>query len=1149
MFKITKAATKPSPREYFIRKAKKSKAGKDALTKLNDYLNANTPAPMYWLTGMWTNQQNAITYKELREAIKNGYMDEATLQAWQQDYANFVAVHLAPIWQQAAAAGAAAIAATASGGWIFDAMGAGITSWISTHGAEFITSISNDSRAAIQALIGAGTTGQYTVDELARAIRPLVGLTQQQATANLKYYTTVRDNLLANNPTMKQATAEKQAKDAAMKYAARQHRYRAYTIATTETAFAYNYGYSEYIRQAQAAGYMGDGYLVVDTAADDDVCPVCAAMEGKQIAIDQPADHPLYAGQTMIPPFHPRCRCATHFEETVPPVFQPVQGPQATQGGLQPWPGTSTPPAAQNAATAAAGTSQAVIPADVTMPPGMTYNKNLHIGNTGKMESWIDANGQEWYFKPAQSKGGTPAEYRAHIQEAGYKVQHIVDPDSAVEVGTGDLGGKFGAFQKKIDTPAGGIDFEAWQKGPATDLGADVTAQIQREHVTDWLLGNFDAHGENFVMDASGRVIGLDKEQSFRYISDAASGKMSYTYHPNGKLYGETEPLYNTMYRRFAKGEIDLDLQDTLTYIKRVESIPDAEYREIFRDYAESRLGKGQAAEDLLDAIVERKQTLRETYRTFYSELLTERTGQAVKFVWADEAAAAAAQPIAAVQHTAATLQGMSIADLKAIAKTQGIAYYNNMNKAQLVTAITDPTQAAAMSNQVKTRLAANAAARKAAQTAPQAVMPKGVEGATEIFKDLSSVPTSSLGVPVSSDKGAVEGLGLTARRMNIGGTEYYEVSGKLTRGTWESTVQGIRKRATACNLEFEEGDPVLALFSNSPIDLKNAGADIRALRITDGQNIFDVYVDGPEKYHSWTGFFRVRVPVSPDGAIDAAEMSRMLKSVGLDDLLTTPTPEAERTFIKSRLVWQNAPSRVPELKGLTGQALEDKLDDIIRDIGITESRINGVELRKVYEGYCTYYDPEMAAAMQQAGADYVWSGNNKASSILRLIQSGGMKSSNTRYFSGIGKVTGASSIEDMRTGGGDSVFTRLGIRGCGYRYKDCPFGGGYRIIIDPKELGRTDWYAYQGDSYGRTDPSTMSGRLPGLDFVAEMKRRYRTGNEIMFRHGIPSSSVIGVTCDTQKDRTALLDLLKKNGITEVNGIPISQWVKVGTDI
>ena len=1142
MLVIRKRRQTLTPREMFIRKAKKSKAGKDALKHLNDYLNAATPEPMYWLHSLWGNQQNAITYKELREAIKNGYMDEATLQAWQQDYANFVEVHLKPVWEQAAAAGAAAITAQATGGWVFDAMGDGVN----THGAEWVTAVSADSRQAIQALIGAGVTDLYSIDELSRAIRPLIGLTAPQAAANLKYYTQVRDNLLANNPNMKRATAEKQAKDAAMKYAARQHRYRAFTIATTETAFAYNFGYSEYIRQAQAAGYMGDGYLIVDTAADDDVCPICSSMEGKQIAIDQPADKPLFAGQTMIPPFHPRCRCATHFEETVPPVFQPAQGQQTAQSGLQPWPGQAAPPAAQNAVTGAAGTSQATIPTGVGVPPGMTFNKNLNIGNTGKMESWIDANGQEWYFKPAQSKGGTPEQFRAYAQEAGYKVQGIVDPDSAVEVGVGDLNGRFGAFQKKIDIQPGGIDLEAWQTGPATDLGADVTAQIQREHVTDWLLGNFDAHGENFVTDASGRIIGIDKEQSFRYIKDAASGKMSYTYHPNS-VYHETEPLYNTMYRRFAKGEIDLDLQDTLAYIKRVESIPDAEYREIFREYAESLHGKGKAAEDLLDAIVDRKQALRETYRTFYSELLTERTGKAVQFVWADEAAAVSAQPIAAVQHTAATLQGMSIADLKAIAKNQGIAYYNNMNKTQLVTAITDPTQAAAMSNQVKTRLAANAAARKAAQTAPQAVLPQGVEAASDVFGDLSRLPTTKGGVPISSDKGAVEGLGLTGRRMNIGGTEYYEVSGKLTESTWSNTWTAIKNRSTTGLMQFEESDPNLALFTTKPIDLNGNGVMLKCRTLTDGQNTFELYVhNGSQEYRSWQGFFRVRVPVGPDGGMDAAEMSRMLKSVGLDDLLTTPTPEAERTLIKSRLVWQNAPSRVSEYQGLTGKALEDKLDDILRDIGISDSRIAGVELRRIAEGYATYYDPEMAAAMKKAGADYVWSGVSDKRGIVSIIKSGGMKSTNQRTFTGV-RITGASPTTDMEIGGADSVFTRLGIHSKTQRFNSSIFGGPYRIIIDESELGRTDWYAYDHDNYGRTVASEMLGRMSGTDFAAAMKRKYRNSNEIMFRHVIPTESFTGIVCETPADRAALIKELQTEGINEINGTPIATFIKVGS--
>ena len=488
----------------------------------------------------------------------------------------------------------------------------------------------------------------------------------------------------------------------------------------------------------------------------------------------------------------------------------------------------------------------------------------------------------------------------------------------------------------------------------------------------------------------------------------------------------------------------------------------------------------------------------------------------------------------------------MSIADLKVIAKGKGIAYYNNMNKAQLVTAITDPTQAAAMSNQVKTRLAANAAARKAAQTPPPAVLPKGVEAASDVFGDLSRLPTTKAGVPISSDKGAVEGLNLSGRRMNIGGTEYYEVSGKLTEGTWSSTSKAIRGRSTTGRLQFEEADPNLSFFTNTPVTLRNV--DLKCQTVVDGQSVFEIYTNTSGDYYSWQGFFRVRVPVGPDGAFDAAEMSRMLKSVGLDDLLTTPTPEAERTLIKSRLVWQNAPSRVSEYQGLTGKALEDKLDNILRDIGITDSRIDGVELRKICEGYATYYDPVTAATMQKAGADYVWSGITSSDAVVGIVKSGGMSSTNLRTFTGM-RMTGASPSTDMHTGGADNVFTRIGIRGVGKRYNDCFSGGPFRVIYDPDILGRTDWYAHTSDSFGTTRPSQMAKRLTPVDFVRQMNRHYEDGNEIMFRHGIPISSFTGIVCEHASDRADLLAKFAAEGITEINGIPLAKFITIGSKI
>lgn len=119
------------------------------------------------------------------------------------------------------------------------------------------------------------------------------------------------------------------------------------------------------------------------------------------------------------------------------------------------------------------------------------------------------------------------------------------------------------------------------------------------------------------------------------------------------------------------------------------------------------------------------------------------------------------------------------------------------------------------------------------------------------------------------------------------------------------------------------------------------------------------------------------------------------MKTAGLDDLTETPTVEAEKRLIKSRLVWQNAPSRAPEYENLTSDALDKKLDEILKDLGIDQKRVDGVELRKVCDGYAVYYDPAQAKALKAAGADYVWCGVGSADSVVSIIQSGGLRSTN----------------------------------------------------------------------------------------------------------------------------------------------------------
>jgi hypothetical protein len=243
------------------------------------------------------------------------------------------------------------------------------------------------------------------------------------------------------------------------------------------------------------------------------------------------------------------------------------------------------------------------------------------------------------------------------------------------------------------------------------------------------------------------------------------------------------------------------------------------------------------------------------------------------------------------------------------------------------------------------------------------------------------------------------------------------------------------------------------------------------------------MYIDGQtRRYDGWRGFFRARVETAgASGKVDADNMRQLMNSVGLDTLTANPTAADELILKKSRLVWQEAPQRMAELKGLTPAQKATKLDYIIKQERIDPARVNSMKLAKVFEGYSTYVDESVAKAYEKAGLRYVWSGVADAEDVVKIVKSPGLMSNNNRFIRGMQR-TGASPEQDFRTGGSDSVFTRIGVTGTKATFDQSYLGSAYRIIIDPKEMLRTDWYAYTSDSYGKTAeslPASSTTKFP----------------------------------------------------------------------
>lgn len=282
------------------------------LRLLRSFLDANEPGLVRILVNTWNSQGKAITYKELREAILRGDIKQEWLAEWMEDYSRFVKEHLQPAWEKAIGEAVKDIEQKYPV-WYFDPMGDAVRSWVQNHAAEFVTNVTTSQMDGLRAVIQrASVLEDMSVDELSRAIRPMIGLTKKQAQANLNYYNTLRGN----------GIPPKRARESALRYAARQHRSRAYDIARTELATAYNAGAHEGTKQAQALGYMGNTVKVWCTADDERVCKICGALEGVELGMDEEFEGASRSWSTrQYPPVHPGCRCACMYVEIEPPKY------------------------------------------------------------------------------------------------------------------------------------------------------------------------------------------------------------------------------------------------------------------------------------------------------------------------------------------------------------------------------------------------------------------------------------------------------------------------------------------------------------------------------------------------------------------------------------------------------------------------------------------------------------------------------------------------------------------------------------------------------------------------------------------------------------------------------------------------------------
>lgn len=268
-------------------------------------------------------------------------------------------------------------------------------------------------------------------------------------------------------------------------------------------------------------------------------------------------------------------------------------------------------------------------------------------------------------------------------------------------------------------------------------------------------------------------------------------------------------------------------------------------------------------------------------------------------------------------------------------------------------------------------------------------------------------------------------------------------------------------------------------------------------------------------------GLVQMEVPKTMDETVAQQTLDEIFRQdLGVEDALGEVSERAERDYKIARLKWQY------KLEDLNAEQL---------------GRAEKLTRREVFSSYSTYvedgkYEEYLAKYGEDVRAVHML--NSMSVDSVYQVLTTGLMSTTERFSRGVVK-NGISSVLDIDSGGADNVFTR--IMNAEQRSKI----QNHAVVLKPEIFDRTDWYAYNVDSYGSTNEAHFAGRLaPEEIFQRTMGdlKHYSADNEQMFRTGIGVDYIEAIEVD-ELDRDELLEGLYQKGLFEVNGRPIEEVI------
>lgn len=193
-----------------------------------------------------------------------------------------------------------------------------------------------------------------------------------------------------------------------------------------------------------------------------------------------------------------------------------------------------------------------------------------------------------------------------------------------------------------------------------------------------------------------------------------------------------------------------------------------------------------------------------------------------------------------------------------------------------------------------------------------------------------------------------------------------------------------------------------------------------------------------------------------------------------------------------------------------------------------------------VWDRFDVSADPaKVKTSFGKRGLNHRVTGGN----IVEILTNGGVLAcTERRRAMGIKPGKGMSEGGDMNSGGGKSVFLRVGAKPGGTSH-----GGQSLHWDDPSELlRRSDWYAYNGDHFGSLNPASGHSTTGMTRDPATLAGFGGGSNEVMFKNGIDllgAEAPSVIRCGSPAVRSQVLSLLATRGISHLGGKPVDKVV------